>query len=159
MVTTTTVPVQQVSATAQASRNQPAYFAVDTKPGAVTISTSSGIDWVMEYIDEDNLLTVVNEKGTIGGESATFVGKGGTVYVKVYPFTFSDQGTVTLTAQNAESVTACTSLRRPLHHDPAPYHHPEEPCPGSSLPSWLSLSSSSPGGDNPILFYATTANL
>ena len=109
VVTTTAVPVQQISATAQASRNQPAYFAVDTKPGAVTISTSSGIDWVLEYIDEDSLLTVVNEKGTIGGESATFVSKGGPVYVKVYPFTFSDQGSVTLTAQNAETVTTCTS--------------------------------------------------
>ena len=109
VVTTTPVPVQQVSATAQASRNQPAYFAVDTKPGAVTISTSSGIDWVMEYINEDSLLTVVNEKGTIGGETASFVGKGGTVYAKVYPFTFSDLGSVTLTAQNADSVTVCTS--------------------------------------------------
>ena len=109
VVTTTAVPVQQVSATAQASRNQPAYFAVDTKPGAVTISTSSGIDWVLEYLDEGRLLTVVNEKGTLGGETTTFVGKGGTVYVKVYPFTFNDQGSVTITAQNAESVTACTS--------------------------------------------------
>jgi hypothetical protein len=107
--TTTAVPVQEVSATAQASRSQPAYFTVVTKPGPVTITTSSGIDWVMEYIDENNQLTVLNEKGTIGGETATFTARGGTVYVKVYPFTFSDQGQVTLTAQNAESVTVCTS--------------------------------------------------
>lgn len=129
VVTTTAVPVQQVSATAQASRNQPAYFAVDTKPGSVTISTSSGIDWVMEYIDEDNLLTVVNEKGTIGGESATFLGKGGTVYVKVYPFTFSDQGTVTLTAQNAESVTACTSCVALFTTTPPPTTTQKSPVP------------------------------
>jgi hypothetical protein len=109
VVTTTAVPVQQVSATAQASRNQPAFFAVDTKPGPVTITTSSGIDWVMEYSDEDNLLTVVNEKGTLGGETAVFPAKGGTIYVKVYPFTFSDHGPVTLTATNADSVTICTS--------------------------------------------------
>jgi hypothetical protein len=129
VVTTTTVPVQQVSATAQASRNQPAYFAVDTKPGTVTISTSSGIDWVIEYIDEDNLLTVVNEKGTIGGETATFVGKGGTVYVKVYPFTFSDQGTVTLSAQNAESVTACTSCVALFTTTPPPATTQKSPVP------------------------------
>jgi hypothetical protein len=129
VVTTTAVPVQQVSATAQASRNQPAYFAVDTKPAAVTISTSSGIDWVMEYIDEDSLLTVVNEKGTIGGESATFVGKGGPVYVKVYPFTFSDQGTVTLTAQNAESVTACTSCVALFTTTPPPTTTQKSPIP------------------------------
>jgi len=129
VVTTTAVPVQQVSATAQASRNQPAYFAVDTKPGAVTLGTSSGIDWVMEYIDEDNQLTVVNEKGTIGGESATFVGKGGPVYVKVYPFTFSDQGTVTLTAQNAESVTACTSCVALFTTTPPPTITQKSPLP------------------------------
>jgi hypothetical protein len=107
-VTTTPVPVQ-FSASAPASRNQPAYFAVRTNPGTVTISTSSGIDWVMEYLDEDNHLTMVNEMGTQGGETATFLARGGTVYVRVYPFTFSDQGTVTLTASNAASVTVCTS--------------------------------------------------
>ncbi|HVN65962.1 MAG TPA: hypothetical protein VMT31_05030 [Methanomicrobiales archaeon] len=107
--TTLVTPVEQVSASAQASRSQPAYFAVRTKPGTVTISTSSGIDWVLEYLDEDNVLTVVNEKGTVGGESATFTAKGGTVYVKVYPFTFSDQGTVTLAASNTYSVTVCTN--------------------------------------------------
>jgi MYXO-CTERM domain-containing protein len=108
VVTTTAPPAQQVSASAQASRNQPAYFEVDTKPGTITMSTSSGIDWVMEYIDEDNQLTVVNEKGTIGGETVAFAARGGRVYVEVYPFTFSDQGTVTLTATNADSVSVCT---------------------------------------------------
>jgi hypothetical protein len=83
----------------------------------------------MEYIDEDNLLTVVNEKGTIGGESATFVGKGGTVYVKVYPFTFSDQGTVTLTAQNADSVTACTSCVALFTTTPPPTTTQKSPLP------------------------------
>jgi hypothetical protein len=109
VVTTTSTPAPQVSATAQASRNQPAYFTVDTKPGTVTLSTSSGIDWVMEYINENNQVTVVNERGTLGGETVTFAARGGTVHVKVYPFTFSDQGTVTLTATNADSVTICTT--------------------------------------------------
>jgi hypothetical protein len=107
-VTTVPTPVQQVSATAQASRSSPAYFEVKTNPGTVTLSTSSGVDWVMEYIDESNYHTVVNERGKVGGETAIFPAKGGTVYVKVYPFTFSDQGPVTLTASNADSVTACT---------------------------------------------------
>ncbi|HUK92788.1 MAG TPA: hypothetical protein VLU98_01995 [Methanomicrobiales archaeon] len=129
VATATTVQVPQVSATAQASRNQPAYFSVDTKPGTVTISTSSGVDWVMEYIDEDNQLTVVNEKGTLGGETATFVAKGGTVYVKVYPFTFSDQGAVTLTAQNAESVTACTSCVALFATTPVPTTTQKSPLP------------------------------
>ena len=128
-VTTTVVPVQQVSATAQASRNQPAYFSVDTKPGTVTISTSSGIDWVLEYINEDSHLTVVNEKGTIGGETAIFIGKGGTAYVKVYPLTFSDQGPVTLTASNADSVSACTSCAALFTSTPPPTTTQKTPLP------------------------------
>jgi hypothetical protein len=131
VLTTTAVPVQQVSATAQASRNQPAYFAVDTKPGTVTISTSSGIDWVLEYIDEDSHLTVVNEKGTIGGETATFVGKGGTAYVKVYPLAFSDQGTVTLTASNADSASVCTSCAALFTTTPPPTTTQKSPVPVS----------------------------
>ena len=134
VVTTTAAPVQQVSATAQASRNQPAYFAVDTKPGSVTLSISSGIDWVIEYIDEDSMLTVVNEKGTIGGETAVFPAKGGTVYVKVYPFTFSDQGTATLTATNADSVTACTSCVALFTTTPPPTTTQKSP-----IPAFLAL--------------------
>jgi hypothetical protein len=106
--TTVTTQAPEVSATSRASRGQPAYFAVRTKPGTVTIATSSGIDWVIEYLDENRQLTVVNEKGTMGGESVIFPATGGTVYVKVYPFTFSDEGTVTLAATNAYSVTTCT---------------------------------------------------
>jgi hypothetical protein len=108
VATTVTTAVPEVSATTRASRSQPAYFVVRTMPGTVTLSTTSGIDWVMEYLDEDKFLTVVNEKGTVGGESVTFQARGGTAYAKVYPFTFSDEGTVTLSATNAYSVATCT---------------------------------------------------
>jgi uncharacterized protein (TIGR03382 family) len=93
------------------------------------MSTSSGIDWVMEYLDEDNQLTVVNEKGTIGGETVTFVAKGGTVHAKVYPFTFSDQGTVTLTATNSDSVTVCTSCVSLFTTTPPPTTTQKSPVP------------------------------
>lgn len=132
--TTVVTPAQQVSATGQASRNQPAYFGVDTKPGSVTLSTSSGIDWVMEYIDENSQLTVVNEKGTLGGEIATVTARGGTIYVKVYPFTFSDQGTVTLTATNSDSVTACTSCAALFTTTPVPTTTQKTP-----IPAFLAL--------------------
>jgi hypothetical protein len=127
--TTVTTTVPQISATAQASRNQPAYFTVRTKPGTVTISTSSGIDWVLEYLDEDKYLRVVNEKGTVGGETATIPARGGTVYVKVYPFTFSDQGTVTLSASNANSVTVCTDCIALFTTTQAPTPTKESPVP------------------------------
>ncbi|MDD1668516.1 MAG: hypothetical protein LUO97_01825 [Methanomicrobiales archaeon] len=129
VATTIVTPVQQVSATAQASRNNPAYFAVDTRVGTVTVSTSSGIDWVLEYIDEDSHLTVVNQKGTLGGETATFTGKGGTVYMKVYPLTFSDQGAVILTAQDADSVSVCTSCAALFTGTPPPTTTQKSPLP------------------------------
>ncbi|HVP25192.1 MAG TPA: hypothetical protein VMS81_04350 [Methanomicrobiales archaeon] len=137
-VVTTTVAPAQLSASAPASRNQPAYFAVRTNPGTVTISTSSGIDWVMEYLDEDNHLYVVNEKGTIGGETATFTARGGSVYVKVYPFTFSDQGTVTLTASNAASVTVCTSCVQ-LFTTPTPVPTTTQKSPASAVLALIAL--------------------
>ncbi len=127
--TTVTTAIPVVTATAQASRNQPAYFTVDTKPGQVTLATSSGIDWVIEYIEENGKLSVVNEKGTIGGESVTFSARGGTVSVKVYPFTFSDQGSVTLSATNADSVIICTSCSGLFTTTQAPTPTKESPVP------------------------------
>lgn len=127
--TTVTTAIPVVTATAQASRNQPAYFTVDTKPGQVTLATSSGIDWVIEYIDENGKLSVVNEKGTIGGESVAFSARGGTVSVKVYPFTFSDQGSVTLSATNADSVIICTSCSGLFTTTQAPTPTKESPVP------------------------------
>ncbi len=96
--------VPEVSASASASRNAPAYFAVDTRSGTVRIATSPGIDWVIEYIDEDGNRHNVNSKGMLDPEEADFVAHGGTVYVKVYPLSYSDSGTVRLTAENAAAV-------------------------------------------------------
>jgi hypothetical protein len=134
VATTTATPAQQVSATAQASRSQPAYFEVDTRQGTVTMSTSSGIDWVLEYVDEDSQLSVMNERGTIGGETVAFTAKGGNVYVKMYPFTFSDQGTVTLTVTNGDSVTVCTSCMALFTTTPPPTTTQKSP-----LPAFLAL--------------------
>jgi len=129
-VTTVPTTTHQASATAQASRSQPAYFAVDTMPGTVTISTSSGIDWVLEFIDENGQLITVNERGTIGGETVTLTAtKGGTVYAEVYPLTYSDQGSVTLTATNADSVTTCTTCVSLFATTPAPTTTQKSPFP------------------------------
>ncbi len=132
--TTTATPAPPVSASAQASRDQPAYFAVKTLPGMVTLSTSSGIDWVMEYINEDNQLTVVHGGGTLSGETATFQAMGGTVYAEIYPFLFSDQGTVTLTATNAASVAPCTSCVALFTTTPPPTTTQKSP-----VPSFLAI--------------------
>jgi len=101
---TPTVTQAMISASAPATRSAPAYFEVDTRSGTVTIATSAGIDWVVEYIDEDKRLHKVNDKGQLEPETAEFAARGGLVYVKVYPMSYNDSGTVQVSAANADSV-------------------------------------------------------
>jgi hypothetical protein len=99
----TTVPV--VSATAEASRDKPAYFTVKTSNGNVRIFTSSGIDWVIEYTDVNGSVRKVNNKGAVEGEDVVLHGTGDVVPVTVYPYKYSETGTVTLSAEGATMVT------------------------------------------------------
>lgn len=99
-----TVTPALISASAPATRSAPAYFEVDTKSGTVTIATSAGIDWVIEYIDEDKEAHKVNSKGMLEPEVAEVAARGGPVYVKVYPMSYNDSGTVQVSASNADSV-------------------------------------------------------
>ena len=100
--TPTSIP--GISASAPASRSAPAYFEIDTRSGTVAIATSAGIDWVVEYIDEDERHHKVNNKGLLEPETAEFAARGGVVYVKVYPMRYNDSGTVQISATNAKSV-------------------------------------------------------
>ncbi|NLA31790.1 MAG: hypothetical protein GX880_08225 [Methanomicrobiales archaeon] len=96
-----------VSASAPATRSAPAYFEVDTRVGLVTLTTSSGgIDWVIEYIDEGGRLRKINDAGLLDPEIVEFSAQGGRVYVKIYPTGYSDHGTVQLSATNADAVRA-----------------------------------------------------
>jgi len=119
------------SASATASRTAPAYFAVATLGGAVTITTSSGIDWVLEYIDENGVRTTVNNQGTSAPERVTFPAGGGTVYVKVAPQLYTDSGRVTLTASNVASVAVDASVAAKFG-DPVPTTTQASP-----LPLWV----------------------
>ena len=93
-----------VSASATASRENPAYFVMRTLTGPVTLSTSLGIDWVIEYIDESGNKHVVNNFGADKAETVTIDGKGGTIYIRAYPDQGGD-GTVHLYGQNVVSLT------------------------------------------------------
>jgi len=105
---TTTVPTSLpvMSASDQASRDNPAVFSVQTGSDKVRISTSSGIDWVMEYTDATGGVRKVNVKGEMEGEEILIDGTGGVITVTVYPFKYSASGEVTLFAQGATAVTA-----------------------------------------------------
>jgi hypothetical protein len=103
-VPTTTVPV--LSATAESSRDKPAYFAVQSAGSDVRLFTSSGIDWVIEYTDANGTVQKVNYNGAVEGEEVVVPGTGGVIQVEVYPNRYSESGTVTLSAQGAANVTA-----------------------------------------------------
>jgi hypothetical protein len=118
-----------LQASAPASRESPAYFAVDTRPGELTLTTSTGIDWVVEYLDEGGNFVKVNKKGTTSPETATIPVQGGEVYVKVYPFKYTDTGSVTLSAQNADAVTVSGDAASRFGDEPAATPTPESPLP------------------------------
>jgi hypothetical protein len=98
-----------VYAKASASRDVPAYFAVIANPGPVRVSTSTGIDWVIEYLDRTGTIHKVHDAGSQYPESVTFQSDGGTIWVKIYPFKYEDNSTVTLYAENAMDVQAAAN--------------------------------------------------
>jgi len=102
MATATTPPV--FSAHAKSSRDTPAYFIVRTVSGPVILHTSSSIDWVIEYVDDKGVLHMENNQGALNPERAEFLGKGKTIYVKIYPYTYADRSEVFLYAENVNSV-------------------------------------------------------
>ncbi len=59
---------------------------------------------MVDYIDEDNILHEVDEKGMLDPETVDVATRGGPVYVKVYPKSYTDRGTVQVSASNADSV-------------------------------------------------------
>jgi hypothetical protein len=100
---TTVIPV--VSATAEASRDKPAVFAVHTGNEESRVYTSSGIDWVIEYTDTNGTVQKVNNKGALEGEEFYLPGMGDIVRVTVYPYKYSENGTVTLSAEGATEIS------------------------------------------------------
>ncbi len=109
---TTTISV--VSAHTKSSRDNPAYFAIKTGFGQVTIHTSSSIDWVIEYVDEKGVIQLVNGQGEQYPEQIQLQGKGKTLYIKVYPVKYSVNSEVFIYAENALSVVISQSVPEPF---------------------------------------------
>ncbi|MDD1639341.1 MAG: hypothetical protein LUP93_07945 [Methanomicrobiales archaeon] len=127
----TTAARPDVVVVATSSRTAPAYFTVDSAGGTLRIRTSSGIDWILEYVDEAGNRYTLNQKGTVGGESVSIETRGGPVYVKVYPATYTDQGSVTLTAENADAASVCTTCASYFAETPSPTPTQETPLPAA----------------------------
>jgi hypothetical protein len=107
-------PKTVVSAHAKASRDAPAYFSVDTGSGPVMLYTSSSIDWVIEYIDENGILHVENNQDAQNPEKAAVAGSGNTIFVKIYPYESSEQGEVFLNVENANAISVSPTVPAPF---------------------------------------------
>jgi hypothetical protein len=107
-------PKTVVSAHAKASRDVPAYFSVKTNSGPVMLYTSSSIDWVIEYIDEKSVLHVENNQDARNPEKAAITGSGNTVFVKIYPYNYSEQSEVSLYAENANAISVSPTVPAPF---------------------------------------------
>lgn len=110
-VTTTTAPTTvatpaMVTVTGRASRAEPAYFEISALPGNVTVTTSGGVDWVLECIDEQGRRVSANTRGT-APERLELTSSGGKIYLKVYPDQFGASPNVTINVENAASARGC----------------------------------------------------
>ena len=93
------------SASGKTSRDNPIYFIVQpAAEGPVTVSTSSSVDWVVEYADENGDIHTINDQGDFAAEQIVVNGTGKPLYFKVYPYKYSVSATVSFDAENAASI-------------------------------------------------------
>ncbi len=106
-VTTTTI----LSAHGRTSRDNPIYFVVQPIGDApVTVSTSSSVDWVVEYVVANGDLHTINDQGEITSEEIVLNDAGKPLYFKVYPYKYSVDTVVYLYAKNADSVVVSPTV-------------------------------------------------
>ncbi len=108
------IPKTALSAHAMASRDTPAYFIVKTFSGPVMLYTSASMDWVIEYVDENGILHVENNQDGRNPEKAAITGSGKSIFVKVYPYGYTEQGEVFLYAENAEAISVSPTVPAPF---------------------------------------------
>jgi hypothetical protein len=110
VVQTTQKPEGQViSVQNRASRTDPAYFMVDPANPSFTVSTSTSVDWVIEYIDENGVVHTINDQGDENGEEIDIAANKSPVYFKVYPYKYTVSNTVVFTAENVADLQVITN--------------------------------------------------
>ncbi|MCQ8893923.1 MAG: hypothetical protein NQU46_04755 [Methanolinea sp.] len=112
-VTTTPPPLAQsraITATALSTPDKPAFFVITGISGEVKVTTSPGVDWVIEYADRTGAIRKQNQMGQMDPEEVTISNPGDTVYLKVYPYRFSDKGEVTIFVEGAEKAGVASEV-------------------------------------------------
>ena len=83
-----TIAAAVLFAEEKASRDNPAYFVVQTEDRPFRVYTSASVDWVVEYVDPSGVLHMVNDQGELNPEEIRANGNGKAVYFKVYPYRY-----------------------------------------------------------------------
>ena len=109
-----TPEVRILSAHAHSTQDMPAYFSVTTGSGPVTLYTSSSVDWVIEYADESGMKHMVNANGVEAAERISLIGKGKTLFIKIYPKSPSVSGEAFLYGQNVKSLVISPQVPAPF---------------------------------------------
>lgn len=117
--------VQILSAHASSSRDRPAYFIVKPGTGQVSLYTSSSIDWIIEYVDDNGVYHTVNAHGAEVAERVELKGTGKNLYFKVYPQKTSLTSEAFLYGENVNAVSVSPKT-------PAVFATPETPVPAET---------------------------
>lgn len=97
--------LRTLSAHARATRDRPAYFIVATGTGPVSLATSSSVDWVIEYADENIIIGTVNNQQDQNAERLDLIGTGSDLYLCIYPESPLVSDDVILYGQNVRSLS------------------------------------------------------
>lgn len=119
-------------ASAESSRDSPAYFQIHVTEIPVTIETSDNEDWVMEYkTSQTDAVVRINDQMKPAAERFSLKDDVKDIFLKVYPYSYKTGSEVTITADNAESVFLSDEAAMAFNAPPR-YGRSSEPAAGKS---------------------------
>lgn len=98
-----------MSARSASSAERPAFFIVKCIEGPFALSTSSSVDWVVEYAEDGGTVTTVDTQGEQNAERLDLTCSGKTLYIKIFPKDRAVSSDVILYGENVGSVKASPS--------------------------------------------------
>lgn len=97
--------ISGISASAESSRDSPAYFLIATNETPITIQTSDNSDWVFEYKTSPESAPIkINDEMGDEAETVTITDSVSQIYLKAYPYSYKASEEVTIRSDKAQSV-------------------------------------------------------
>jgi len=120
----TIAPIDKTSADiqyhARLSRADAGFYTIEPSDDIVIITTSTGVDWVIEYIDPiTQSKHRVNDADAHTAESIKISTGGSLLYVKIYPFSFNEVADITILGTGIASIVADNRARIALGAPPS----------------------------------------